>query len=116
MKIDGVIVPLLTPMRPDGSVDDVALARLVAHTIDGGVAAILLLGSTGEAPALPRAERERLVRLASTLVGGRVPLLAGVIEAGTDLAVDQAVAYEAAGADAVVPTAPMYFQHTQREL
>jgi dihydrodipicolinate synthase/N-acetylneuraminate lyase len=116
MKIDGVIVPLLTPLTSGRDVDDDSLARLIEHTIGGGVAAILLLGSTGEAPTLKPAHREQLVRTASSLVAGRVPLLVGVIEAGTDLATEQACIYQRAGADAVVPTAPMYFRHSQSEL
>ncbi len=116
MRIAGVIVPLLTPLTPGGDLDEDSLVRLIDHTVEGGVAAILLLGSTGEAPTIRPAERERLVRLATGIVRGRVPLLAGVIEAGTDLAVESACRYQQAGADAVVPTAPMYFRHSQQEL
>jgi 4-hydroxy-tetrahydrodipicolinate synthase len=116
MKIAGVIVPLLTPLKPDRSLDEAALERLIEHVIDGGVSAIFMLGSTGEAPTFAAPEKERIVRAAAKRIGGRVPLLAGVIEGATGLAVAQTRALIAAGADAVVPTAPIYFHYSQREL
>lgn len=116
MKIDGVIVPLLTPLTPEEVVDEASLVKLIEHTVGGGVAAILLLGSTGEGPTLHPAQRTQLVRAAASAIAGRVPLLVGVIEPGTALAVDQALTYARAGADAVVPTAPIYFHHSQEEL
>lgn len=116
MRIAGVIVPLITPMNVDGSLDEASLAKLIEHVISGGVSAIFLLGSSGEAPVFSDAEKTHLVRTAVRMVGGRVPILAGVIEASTARAVEQAKALVEAGAQALVPTAPIYFHYSQSEI
>jgi 4-hydroxy-tetrahydrodipicolinate synthase len=116
MRIAGVIVPLLTPLLDDETVDEQSLGRLIEHVIAGGVAAIFVLGSSGEAPALRPAQKERIVRLAVAKVAGRVPVLAGVVEPSTTLAVEAARQYAALGADALVPTSPYYFLHDQDDL
>lgn len=116
MHIAGVIVPLLTPLRDDETIDQPAVARLVEHVIAGGVAGIFVLGSSGEAPALRPAERERMLISTVKAVAGRVPILAGVIEPSTAQAVATARCYVDLGADALVPTAPYYFIYSQAEL
>jgi 4-hydroxy-tetrahydrodipicolinate synthase len=116
MHIAGVIVPLLTPLRDDETIDVAAVARLVDHVIAGGVAGIFVLGSSGEAPALRPAERERMLSATVKAVAGRVPVLAGVIEPSTAQAVETARRYAELGADALVPTAPYYFIYSQPEL
>jgi 4-hydroxy-tetrahydrodipicolinate synthase len=116
MRIEGVIVPLLTPLTPAETVDEDGLTRLIEHVIAGGVSAVFLLGSTGEAPTLSAEQKTRLVRKAAARIAGRVPLLVGVIEAGTAQAIELAQAYVKAGAAALVPTAPFYFRYSQSEL
>lgn len=116
MRIAGVIVPLLTPLLDDETVDEPALGRLIEHVIAGGVSAIFVLGSSGEAPVLRAEEKDRVVRLAVDKVGGRVPVLAGLVEASTVLAVDAARRYKKLGVDALVPTAPYYFNYGHHEL
>ena len=116
MEIKGIIVPLLTPLKPDESLDEAGLERLIEHVIEGGVAAIFVVGTSGEFPALAPAVKERLVRATSALVGGRVPVLAGVAEPGTRLAVSQAQRMAKLGIDCVVVTTPYYFLHSQEEV
>ena len=116
MEIKGIIVPLITPLKPDETLDEAGLERLIEHVIEGGVAAIFVVGTSGEFPALPPAVKERLVRATTALVGGRVPVLAGVAEPGTRLAVSQTQRMAKLGVDCVVVTAPYYFLHSQEEI
>ena len=46
--ITGSIVAMVTPMRRDGSVDHEALAKIVDRAVEGGSAAIVSVGTTGE--------------------------------------------------------------------
>lgn len=116
MNLQGVIVPLITPLNPDESLDEVGLERLVEHVIDGGVSGIFVLGSSGEGPALPDLTKERLVRAVSEQAQGRVPVMVGVIGIGTARTVDEARWLTRHGGDAIVVTAPPYFAHTQEEI
>ena len=50
------------------------------------------------------------------VVNGRVPVIAGVIDPTTDRVIDHAKIAKAAGADAVVVTAPFYTVTSQSEI
>lgn len=116
VNLQGVIVPLITPLNPDESLDEKGLERLIEHVISGGVAGIFLLGSSGEGPSLPISVKERLVAAANAQVGGRVPMLVGVLGVGTAQTIEQAQRLIRCGGDAIVVTAPYYFAHTQEEI
>ena len=45
-----LLTAMVTPMSADGSVDLDAAARLAAHLVDHGNDALVLNGTTGEAP------------------------------------------------------------------
>ena len=48
----GAATALLTPFRPDGSIDLPAWDRLLERQLDAGIAALVVCGTTGEAAAL----------------------------------------------------------------
>lgn len=116
MNLEGVIVPLITPLRPDESLDEEGLERLVEHVIAGGVAGIFVLGSSGEGPSLPYPVKELLVRAVCRQVRGRVPVLVGVFGLGSTNTIEEARQLTRIGGDAIVLTAPFYFVHTQEEI
>ena len=45
----GVVVPMVTPVTPEGTLDQPATRRVIDHLIQGGVSGIFVLGTTGEA-------------------------------------------------------------------
>ncbi|MFD8569333.1 dihydrodipicolinate synthase family protein [Streptomyces sp. NPDC057694] len=104
----GVVPPLCTPLDAAGEVDTASLARLVEHLIGGGVHGLFALGSSSEVAFLT--DRQRAVALETVVeaAAGRVPVLAGVIDMTTPRVVEHARAARAAGADALVATAPFY--------
>ena len=53
----GVVVPILTPLAPDESVDVASLRRLTNYVIDNGIHGIWAAGTTGEFAALDEAAR-----------------------------------------------------------
>lgn len=69
---------------------------------------IFVGGSTGEASYLGDGTRQQVLRAVIDTVAGQVPVLAGVIDTATERVVDQAIAAQKVGADAVVATAPFY--------
>lgn len=59
----GVIPPMVTPLRAAEELHVEGLERLVEHLIDGGVAGLFVLGTTGEGPSLgPTLQRELVER------------------------------------------------------
>ncbi|MFI2641120.1 dihydrodipicolinate synthase family protein [Streptomyces sp. NPDC018610] len=114
--LSGVVPPVCTPMDASGEVDTASLARLVDHLVDGGVHGLFALGSSSEVAFLTA--RQRAVALATVVetAAGRVPVLAGVIDMTTPRVLEHAHAARAAGADALVATAPFYARTHPREI
>ena len=114
--LQGVVVPMVTPLLDSGVLDVNGMERLVDYLLAGGVSGLFLLGTTGEGTNLPPAVREELVARVCRRVNTRVPVLAGVT--GTDFAESVWFAGRAAeaGAEAIVAAAPCYFALGQAEL
>ena len=106
--LTGVVPPVCTPLTPEGEVDVPSLLRLVDHLLGGGVDALFVLGSSSEAAYLTDRQRRLVVEAVVGHVGGQSPVLAGVIDMTTPRVLDHVESVTAAGADAVVVTAPYY--------
>ena len=76
-------------------------------SIDGATA-LVVCGTTGEAPTLTPAEHNRIVRIAVEVAHGRVPVIAGAGSNSTSQAIEFAKDAEAAGADAILSVVPYY--------
>ena len=109
----GSIPALVTPLRPDGTLDLEAWDRLVDFHLAEGSDALVVGGTTGESPALTREELETLIATARRRVAGRIPVIAGSGTAGTAKSVALSRAAEAAGAEALLVVTPYYNRPTQ---
>jgi len=112
----GVIPPMVTPLRPDGTLDVAGTERLVEHILAGGVHGLFLLGTTGEAPDLPYEVRRELVERVCRQVNGRVPVLVGVTDTVFSESLRLAAFAKVCGAAALVAAPPYYFAAGQPEL
>jgi 4-hydroxy-tetrahydrodipicolinate synthase len=114
--VRGVVVPILTPLKPDESVDTNSLRRLVSYLIDGGVHGIWASGTTGEFAAL--SDRERLVSMETVVdeVSGRVPVIGNVSGASTQMSVGLALSAQEMGLTGIAATPPYYYPSGQDEL
>ena len=90
--------------------------RLIDRLIEGGVAGIFILGTTGEAPCLGFDLRRHLIEVTCKHVNGRVPVLVGITDPAFVESVKIARVAEQEGADAVVLSMPYYFPAGQTEL
>jgi 4-hydroxy-tetrahydrodipicolinate synthase len=114
--LQGIILPLVTPLLAPEELDVAGLERVTEHVLAGGVSGLFLLGTTGEGPSLSYRLRRDLVTRVCRQVKGRVPVLVGITDAALAEAVAMARHAAEAGADAVVSSAPFYFPPTQPEL
>jgi 4-hydroxy-tetrahydrodipicolinate synthase len=115
LDLRGIVPPVATPYTADDTVDTTALRRLVRHLIDGGVHGLFLLGSTSECVLLDAAQRRVVLDTALDEAAGRVPVVAGVMDAATDVCLAHARAARDAGVDGLVVTAPYYTRTNQTE-
>ena len=109
----GAATALITPFR-DGKIDRPALEALIEFQIAGGIAAILVAGTTGESATLDFDEHRELIRMAHESIAGRIPLLAGCGSNCTDRAVRLAEIATQAGADALLAVTPYYNKASDR--
>ena len=114
--INGIIPPLVTPLRDDHQLDVEGIERLVEHVLDGGVHGLFILGTTGEGPSLTYDVRTELIDRVCDRVDGRVPVLVGITDASFGQAVRVADAASRLGAQAVVLAPPFYYQIDQHDL
>ena len=111
--LTGSLVALITPMRPDGAVDEDAFANFVEWQIKQGTQGLVPVGTTGESPTLSHAEHKRVVEIAIEVAAGRVPVIAGAGSNCTAEAIELAQHAKDAGADAVLVVTPYYNKPTQ---
>lgn len=112
----GSLVALITPMRPDGSVDEDAFAAFVDWQIRQGTHGIVPVGTTGESPTLSHDEHRRVVEIAVEVADGRVPVIAGTGSNSTAEAISLTRHAKEAGADAALVVTPYYNKPTQEGL
>lgn len=104
----GIITALLTPFYPDGDLDRPTLRTRIAWQIDQGVHGLLVGGVSGEYVNLSPDERRQVVQASVDAVGGRVPVIAGILEPNTRQAVAAAREFEALGVQALLVLTPYH--------
>jgi 4-hydroxy-tetrahydrodipicolinate synthase len=87
MNLQGCGTALVTPFRPDGSVDETALHAHVNWQIANGVSLLIPAGTTGEASTLTEQEWLRVIEVTVAAAAGRVPVFAGSTHNSTHQAV-----------------------------
>jgi 4-hydroxy-tetrahydrodipicolinate synthase len=115
MNLSGSLVAIATPFR-GGKVDDAAFRKLVEFQIEGGTAAIVPCGTTGESATLSHAEHVDLIKLTVEAAAGRVPVVAGTGSNSTREALDLTRAAKNAGAQAALLITPYYNKPSQEGL
>jgi 4-hydroxy-tetrahydrodipicolinate synthase len=111
----GSMVAIITPFK-NGRFDEKAFGDLIASQIAEGTAGIVPCGTTGESATLSHEEHIRVIELAVSVVGGRVPVVAGTGSNSTEEAVILTRSAKKAGADAALLICPYYNRPTQEGL
>ncbi|MEG2701594.1 MAG: dihydrodipicolinate synthase family protein, partial [Clostridia bacterium] len=115
-EIKGIIVPILTPMAEDESLNEAELLRQIDRLIAAGVHGIFPFGTNGEGYILSEGEKERILELCVELVAGRVPVYAGTGCVSTRDTVRLSKCAKALGADVLSIITPSFAVASQDEL
>ncbi|MBF6353508.1 4-hydroxy-tetrahydrodipicolinate synthase [Nocardia higoensis] len=107
------LVAMVTPMRPDATISEPGLDRVVEHLLATGCDGLVVAGTTGESPTVSDAEAAGLVRSVMSAAAGRAKVIAGVGSYDTAASVRRAREAEAAGADALLLVCPYYSKPSQ---
>lgn len=111
----GAATALVTPMK-NGGVDLDAFRRLIEFQIGGGIDALVVAGTTGEASTLSDGEYTELLRCAVQSAAGRVPVIAGAGSNCTAHALKMSRFAQECGCDGLLLVTPYYNRATERGL
>lgn len=115
-KLTGYAPALPTPFGAEGDIDIPAFERMCDLQLANGATALIVCGTTGEAPTLTPEEHRLLIQIVAAQTRGRIPVIAGAGANSTAHAIELARDAEAAGADAVLSVVPYYNKPMQAGL
>ena len=107
----GVCTAMVTPFL-NGNVNYPMAEQLLRRQIEAGIHAVVLGGTTGEAPTLSDAEKLELFRRGKQFAGDDCLIIAGTGSNDTAHAVTLSMAAEDTGADALLVVTPYYNKAT----
>ena len=109
-------VALVTPMHPDGSINYEKIEELVDWHVESGTDALIVCGTTGEAPTLKMEEHLEAIRVAVARAAGRIPVIAGTGSNDTHHCIQSCRSAKEIGADGLLLVTPYYNKTSQRGL
>ena len=109
----GIGTALITPMRNE-KIDYPALSKIIEAQIKGGVSALIIGGTTGEAATLSDKERYKLYAYAKERVDGRVKIIFGAGTNDTRAAIKHTENATRIGCDGILVVTPYYNKGTYR--
>lgn len=111
----GTGTAIVTPFKGQ-EVDYDNLGRFIQFQIDNGINALIVLGTTGEAPSVTEQEREEIITFAVKKTAKRVPVIVGTGSNSTSHTVEMSSQALELGADGVLVVTPYYNKPTQEGL
>jgi 4-hydroxy-tetrahydrodipicolinate synthase len=117
MKVNwqGVYPAVTTQFNEDDSINHAENAKMLEQLILEGVHGIIVCGTVGENCSLSAAEKRDVMRNAVETVQGRIPVLSGVAETTTALAVQYAKDAQSIGIDGLMVLPGMVYRSTEKE-
>jgi 4-hydroxy-tetrahydrodipicolinate synthase len=112
----GSLVPIVTPMWPDGSLDFAAWSRLLDFHLANGTSGIVVGGTSGESATLKDAEIFELTERACDQLGSRIPVIAGAGSSSTAATVARVERLSQLPIAALLVVTPAYNRPTQEGL
>ena len=108
--LQGIVAAPFLPMLPDYSIDWISLRSYIGWIARQKPTAIAMNMDASEGPSLERDEQIEVLRVCREVIGGKVPLVSGLIAGSTRAAVRWGNELKAAGAEAlaVFPPFPVF--------
>lgn len=108
-----VITAMVTPFKPDGSVDYKRAAELAQYLAHNGSDGLVVHGTTGESPTLTHEEEYELYKTVKKAIDGKVKLIAGTGSNSTAETLESTARAEKIGVDGVMVVVPYYNKPSQ---
>ena len=111
----GVFPAVTTKLKDDGALDHEAIKSGLNRLIDSGVGGVVMMGMVGENAQLTPDEKRTVLKLAVETVAGRVPVISGLAETNTALAVKFAQDAEAIGVQGLMVFPGLTYRSDDRD-
>ena len=108
--------PTITAFEKDESVSLSGTRAFVRFLLDQGVQGLVPLGSSGEPLALTMAERKAVLDAVMAEAGGKVPVMAGIVEYSTKAAIEFGQYAKSAGCNGLMVMPPYGFRPPRRDV
>ena len=115
-KLQGIVPPLPTPLKPDGEVDVQSLRKLVENLIEAGVHGLWVLGTTARFDLLTDAQGRLVAETVAEAARGRVPLVLNVSDMGTRRTLQRSARFDDLHYDYYAALPPWYNPLTEAEV
>jgi 4-hydroxy-tetrahydrodipicolinate synthase len=115
-RFGAVVTAMVTPFREDHTLDLDRAQELAVHLLEHGSDALVVAGSTGEAPTLTHREKVELFRVVIDAARGKGKVVCGTGTYSTAETVELSREAEDAGADGLLLVTPYYNKPPQRGL
>lgn len=112
-KISGLYTAIIMPFRSDGLIDMHILEDIIEEQMQARIKGFVILGSTGEWPAINQRESQEIIRFIIKKTFGIVQVIIGIGENNLENAIRKSNIAKNLGADAVLITTPYYNKPTQ---
>lgn len=99
---------MVTPFKKDLSIDWNGVSTLARHLVETGHDAIVVSGTTGEAPTTSDDEKDQIIKVVLEAVGNKAKVIAGAGNNETTHSVEQALRAQKAGANGLLVVTPYY--------
>ena len=106
-RLSGIVIPLVTPLTEEDTVDVESLKRLTDYCIDGGMTALYPCGTTGEMMYLTVEERKLVAETVVKQATGRIPVFVHVGAWNQADTIELAQHAEKIGADGIGVVTPV---------
>ena len=115
-QLKGIVVPIITPMNEDETINEQELRSQVNRMIENGIHGIFPFGTNGEGYILDEKEKEQVLSIVIDEVKGRVPVYAGTGCISTRDTIRQSLMGKSLGADVLSIITPSFAAASQNEL
>ncbi len=110
----GAGTAMITPFTKDGKIDFDSLERLTEIQLKGGIKALIVCGTTGEASTLSKEERIQITEFVKSRVKNDCKVITGTGCNNTEKTVTFTKDAVNAGADGILAVTPYYNKTTQK--
>ncbi len=113
---NGLFIALVTPFKPDGSLNEDKLRELVRFHIDAGTDGLVPCATTSENPSFTWEEHFRIIEIVVEEAAGKILVVAGCGTNSTTRSLENVKKARELGADGAMVVTPYYNKPTQEGL